>query len=394
LSRLGPRLVLFLTVFIHLVGFGLLLPLLPYYAETYGANGLAVGLLNTSFSLMQFFFSPIWGRLSDRIGRRPVILGSLIVTAVSYAVFGLSTSLPMLFASRILAGIAGAVIPTTQAYIADTTTRAERTKGMGLVGAAFGLGFIFGPAIGGILSRYGYSVPAFASAGLALVAAAFAFVMLPESLPPEKRGDAAARRMSAPSLAGALRRPAVRPVLLLYFLGTLCFAGLEGTFALFGEHLYGIGPRGIGYLLAYVGVIAAIMQAGLVGTLARRFGERALILSGFLILAVGMIYAGTRPVFGLLLVALGAIAVGNGMVAPSLAGLVSVASSAEEQGGILGVYQSLGSLARAGGPFLGGLAFDHLGHASPMWTGGIVIGLTSLIALELPARKASPAPRG
>jgi len=144
----GPRVVLFLTVFIHLVGFGLLLPLLPYYAETYGATGVAVGLLNTSYSLMQFLFSPLWGRVSDRIGRRPVIIGSLIATALSYVVFGLATSLPVLFASRIFAGIAGGVIPTTQAYVADTTTPAGRTKGMGLIGAAFGLGFIFGPALG------------------------------------------------------------------------------------------------------------------------------------------------------------------------------------------------------------------------------------------------------
>jgi DHA1 family tetracycline resistance protein-like MFS transporter len=219
-----------------------------------------------------------------------------------------------------------------------------------------------------------------------LIAAAFALVMLPESLPREAREDAAARRLSAPSLLGALRRTAVRPVLLLFFIGTLSFSGLEATFALFGEHEYGIGPRGIGYLLAYVGVIAAIMQAGIVGVLARRFGERVLILAGFLILAAGMIYCGTSPVFGFLLAGLAAIAVGNGMVAPSLAGLVSVASTAEEQGGILGVYQSLGSLARATGPFLGGLAFDHLGPGSPLWGGGIVIALASLIALELPRR--------
>jgi len=382
----GPRVVLFLTVFIHLIGFGLLLPLLPYYAETYGATGFTVGLLNTSFSLMQFFFAPLWGRLSDRIGRRPVILGSLIATAISYAVFGLATSLPMLFASRILAGMAGAVIPTTQAYIADTTTPADRTKGMGLVGAAFGLGFIFGPAIGGVLSRYGYAVPAFASAGLALVAALFAFVLLPESLPREARATAAARRLSAPSLVGALQRPTVRPVLLLFFIGTLCFAALEGIFALFGEHQYGLGPRDMGYLLAYVGIISAVMQAGIVGALVRRFGERAMVLGGFLILGAGMIFAGTSPAYALLLVALGAIAAGNGMAAPSLAGLISVSSSAEEQGGILGVYQSLGSLARATGPFLGGLAFDHLGPGSPLWLGGIVVALASVLALQLPGR--------
>jgi multidrug resistance protein len=383
----GPRVVLFLTVFIHLVGFGLLLPLLPYYAETYGATGVAVGLLNTSYSFMQFVFSPLWGRLSDRVGRRPVILGSLIATAASYVVFGLATSLPVLFVSRIFAGIAGGVIPTTQAYVADTTTPAERTKGMGLIGAAFGLGFIFGPALGGVLSRYGYSIPAFVAAGIALLSALFAFVLLPESLTPDKRAAAAARRLALRSTFAALRRPALRPVLLLFFVGTLCFSALEGTFALFGEHVYQIGPRDVGYVFAFVGSLSALMQAGFVGWLARRFGERALVLAGFLLMGVGMVFSGTGPAFGLMLTAMGAVSVGNGLASPSLAGLASVSSSAEEQGAILGTYQSLGSLARSAGPFLGGLAFDHLGAGSPLWMGGIVVALASLMALQLPQRQ-------
>jgi DHA1 family tetracycline resistance protein-like MFS transporter len=175
-------------------------------------------------------------------------------------------------------------------------------------------------------------------------------------------------------------------VLLLFFIGTLAFAGMEGTFALFGEHLYGVGPRDVGYLLAFVGIISAVMQAGIVGALVRRFGERAMVMGGFAILSAGMVFAGTSPVYALLLVALAAIAAGNGMASPSLAGLISVSSAAEEQGGILGVYQSLGSLARAAGPFLGGLAFDHLGPGSPLWLGGITVALASLIALQLPKR--------
>jgi len=180
-------------------------------------------------------------------------------------------------------------------------------------------------------------------------------------------------------------------VLLLFFFGTLCFSALEGTFALFGEHRYGIGPSEVGYTFAFVGILAAIMQAGVVGILVRRFGEKALILAGFLLMAVGMIYAGSGPVFALMLLGLGTISIGNGLAGPSLAGLVSVASSAEEQGGILGVYQSLGSLARSVGPFLGGLAFDHLGVGSPLWIGGIAIGFASLIALQLPRRESTRA---
>jgi MFS family permease len=387
----GPRLVLFLTVFIHLLGFGLLLPLLPYYAETYGATGFAVGLLNTSYSFLQFLSSPLWGRLSDRIGRRPVILLSLVATSASYLVFGFATSLPVLFASRILAGIAGGVIPTTQAYVADTTTPAERTKGMGLIGAAFGLGFVFGPALGGILSRYGYSLPAFVSAGLALVAAVFAFFLLPESLPDEKRAAAREARRAAPTLNQALRRPAVRPVLLMFLLGTLCFSMLEATFALFGEHRYGIGPGEVGYVFAFVGTLSAVMQAGLVGYLARRFGEKTLVRAGFLVMSAGMFFAGSGPAFPLLVLALGIVALGNGLVSPALAGLVSLSSSPEEQGGVLGIYQSLGSLGRSIGPFLGGLAFDAISAGSPLLLAGAGVVLASLLTWALPPRESEPA---
>ena len=367
---LGPRLVLFLTVFIHLLGFGLLLlPVLPYYAKTYGAGGLVVGLLSASFSFFQFLFAPVWGRLSDRVGRRPILLGSLIVTSASYVVFGFSHSLWLLFVSRIVAGIAGAVLPTAQTYIADTTSPEERTKGMGMIGAALGLGFTFGPAIGGALSHWGYSVPAFASAGFALIAAILAFFLLPESLSSEAREAAAVNRRERPGLTvaftDAFARPTVRPVLLLYFIGTLCFAGLEATFALFGHDRYGLSAMNVGYLLAYMGVLAVVMQGGLVGRLARRFGEPRLVRTGFLLLAAGMLAAGGAPPFSWLLVALAGVALGNGLASPSLAGLVSIATAAGEQGSVLGVYQALGSLARTIGPFLGGLAFDTLGPTSP-----------------------------
>ncbi len=384
----GSRPIIFLTVFIHLLGFGILIPLLPYYAETYGATGFTIGLLNTSFSFMQFLFAPLWGRLSDRVGRRPVLLGSLVLTSASYVTFALASSLPVLFISRLIAGIAGATISTAQAYMADTTTREERTKGMGLIGAAFGMGFIFGPAIGGIMSRWGYSVPAFAAAAIALAAAIFAYFRLPESLPPEARGETVIRmHHPAASLVEAVRRPRVGPVLLLFFTGTLCFSGMEATFALFSEHGYGLGPQGVGYILAFVGVLSAAMQAGLVGALARRFGERALVRSGFLLLGLGFMAAGTTPPFAAFLVFMGIASIGSGLSTPALSGLASLLTPADEQGGILGMYQSLGSLARSVGPFLGGLAYDELGHGSPLWLGGIVLVLASFYAGRLPRRE-------
>ena len=381
------RTILFLTVFIHLLGFGIIIPLLPYYAVTYGATGLTVGLLTTSFSFSQFVFAPFWGRLSDRVGRRPILIGSLLLTGVSYLVYAAAGSLALLFASRILAGVAGAVLSTAQAYVADTTTPENRTKGMGLIGAAFGMGFIFGPAIGGVLSRWGFAAPAYASASLALAAAVFAFLRLPESLPREARAGAAARR-SRTTLREALARPAVGTVLGLFFVATLCFSGMETILALFCQRFYGWGPHEIGYLFAYVGVVAASMQLGIVGALARRFGERALVRAGLALMGAAFVTAGLVPPLALFLLVMGAIAVASGLMTPSLSGLISIATPADEQGGILGVYQSLGSLARAAGPFLGGLAFDVVSPGAPLWMAGIGLGLAALFAAKLPRRSA------
>jgi DHA1 family tetracycline resistance protein-like MFS transporter len=384
-SGAGSRVVLFFTVFIHLLGFGIIIPLLPYYAERFGASGLTVGLLTTSFSLAQFLFSPLWGRLSDRIGRRPVLLGSLILTGVSYLVFALATSLPILFLSRIFAGIAGATLSTAQAYIADTTAPENRTKGMGLIGAAFGMGFIFGPAMGGVLSRWGFSVPAFAAAGLAAAAFLFALFRLPESLPHGERAVAAHRRHTT-SFRDALSRPVVGTVLALFFTATLCFSGMEAILALYCERFFRWGPHQIGYLFAYVGVVAAVMQAGIVGSLAKRFGEWALVRAGLILMGAAFVVAGLEPPLALFLAAMGVIAVGSGLLTPSLSALVSIATPPDEQGGILGVYQSLGSLGRAVGPFLGGLIFDVISPGAPLWMAGTVLMVASLAAARLRRR--------
>jgi len=389
-KRAGSRPILFLTVFIHLLGFGIIIPLLPYYAETYGAGGVTVGLLTASFSLAQFLFAPLWGRLSDRVGRRPVLLTSLLVTGGSYLVFAIAESLPVLFASRIMAGVAGAAISTAQAYVADTTTREERTKGMGLIGAAFGMGFIFGPALGGFLSQWGFSVPAYAAAALALSAAVFAFFRLPESLPPALRSEAITSRHAPIAFVHALGRPRIGPVLVTFFVATLCFAGMEAILALFCERRYGMGPPQLGLLLMYVGVVSAVMQLTLVGRLVRRFGERALVRTGLALMAAAFVASGTAPPLATFLLAMGIVAVGSGLSTPSLSGLASLVTPVDEQGGVLGIYQSLGSLARAVGPFLGGLAYDHVGMSAPLWLSGTVLALLALYAAILPTRRDLP----
>jgi multidrug resistance protein len=364
----SPLLVIFLTVFIDLLGFGIIIPLLPFYAEHFGASALMVGLLSTSFSVAQFLFAPFWGRLSDRIGRRPVILLGLLGSAVSYALFAMATSLPALFVARTLAGVAGANIPTAQAFIADTTTAETRARGMGIIGAAFGLGFIFGPAIGGFLSHWGYAAPAWFASALSLANFGAALVLLPESRPAHV-GD-----LSGPGRVEVIRRAVVRPnlpmVLLVYFLVLTSFASFEAMFALYSERRFGFTAATIGYMFAWVGVVLATVQGLLVGRVVKRVGERAVIPAAIMVLAgaLGLVpLADSVPV---LAAACGLLALGMGFNSPSLLSAISQLADPRDQGSTLGVSQSLGSLARIIGPLWGGWVFDHLGIRFPFYTAG------------------------
>jgi multidrug resistance protein len=375
-----PLIIVFVTVFIDLLGFGIIIPLLPFYAQTFGATAFTIGLLATSFSLMQFIFAPIWGRVSDRVGRRPIILLGLLGSCLSYLAFGLANTLTALFAARIFAGFAGANIPTAQAVVADLTTPENRAKGMGLVGAAFGLGFIFGPAIGGFLSRYGYDVPAYFASGLSLANFIAAWFQLPETLKPEHRAIERVGRVDA--LRAALARPHLPLLLLIGFLVVAAFSGYESTFALFAEQTYGFHASSIGYIFAFVGIILVIVQGLLVGKVVKALGEHHIVPASLAIVAVGLLMIpGTRSVAALL-AASGVMAVGMGFNGPALMSLVSRYSAAEDQGGVLGLTQSLNSLARIVGPLWGGFAFDHLGIGMPYITSAAVMGLAALLAVH------------
>ena len=376
---MSPLLIIFITVFIDLLGFGIIIPLLPFYAEHFGASALVVGLLSSSFSLAQFLFAPFWGRLSDRIGRRPVILIGLLGSALSYAFFALATSLPMLFLARTLAGIAGANIPTAQAFIADTTTAETRARGMGLIGAAFGLGFIFGPAIGGFLSHWGYAAPAWFAAALSLANFMAALFLLPESRPPH------ARELSRPGRIEVIRRAVAQPnlpmVLLVYFLVVTAFASFEATFALYSERRFGFTPATIGYMFAWIGVVLATVQGVLVGRAVKRFGEKRLVpLAIFVIaLALGLVpIAGSVP---LLAGVAGLLALGMGFNSPSILSAISQLADARDQGSTLGVSQSLGSLARIIGPLWGGWVFDQFGIGFPFVTSAGVMLLACALSV-------------
>lgn len=362
----SPLLVLFVVVFIDLVGFGIVIPILPYYAKAYGASALTLGWLMTSYSLMQFFFAPVWGRLSDRIGRRPVLLGSMAGSVISLLILGWAPSLLWLFVGRTFAGICGANISTATAYIADVTDEKDRARGMGMIGAAFGLGFIFGPAIGGVLSRYGYGVPMFAAAALSAANIAFAWFQLQEPVAdPAVRVAHQERRFDRSALRQTLGDSRTRAAVLLFFVVTVAFTQMEVTLALFVQARHGFGAQRTGWLLALMGIVMVIVQGGLIGRLSAWAGETRLIIAGTLVMAIALLLVGSSLQLAPLYIGLALLALGSGVTNPSLSSLASHGAAPDRRGATMGVYQSSGSLARVAGPVLAGYTYDHFGNGRP-----------------------------
>lgn len=390
--------IVFLTVFLDLVGFGIVLPLLPFYATELGASPFEVGLIIASYSAMQFLFAPIWGALSDHFGRRPLLLVGLFGSAVSYVVFGLASTLEVLLLSRVIAGIMGANIPVAQAYIADSTTLEGRARGMGLIGAAFGLGFIFGPAIGGGLSPWGYGVPGFVAAGLSLTAAGAAWFWLPESLAPENRmkggpGPLSAVTGRARAASQVLARKRLRDPIGVFFLGTMGFAGFTTIFPLFLENPLGLTALYAGGMFALVGMVSAGVQGALIGPMVERYGEQANAALGGALLSAGVIAMGLAQSIVATVVSLLAVGVGWGLLAPSLQSLVSRRALANEQGQVLGVNQSASALARVIGPVAAGWAYGALGPGMGFVAGGLLIAAAAAWVRVMPGRKnPEPAP--
>jgi DHA1 family tetracycline resistance protein-like MFS transporter len=363
--------IVFLIVFIDLVGFGIVIPILPLYVEEYGPSPVVFGLLMASFSIMQFLFAPILGRLSDRVGRRPVLLVSLIGSAIGYVLFGIAGSLGMLFASRIIDGISGGNISTAQAVIADITGPEERAKGMGMIGAAFGLGFILGPAIGALLVTVAPWLPGFAAAAASLVAFTLVLTRLPETLEPTARQEARRHPLGLRSLAKAISHPLVGLCLLMVFATIFAFANFETTFAQFAKLRFAFSTSTIAWLFVYAGVLGAIVQGGLVGRLSKRFGEARLIVTGTCLSFLALGFLPYAPSRGPLLAILAVLAVGQGIAHPSLSALTSKLVRADEVGGVMGVYQGMSSLARIVAPFWAEVAYGTLGFAWPFRTGSV-----------------------
>jgi MFS family permease len=393
--------VLFLIVFVDLVGFGLIIPLLPFYAERFGASPQLVTILMAVFSLMAMIAAPFWGRLSDRVGRRPVLMASMAAAALAYLWMGFASELWMLFAARAFAGICAGNIAAAQAYIADVTPPEKRARGMGLIGAAFGLGFIIGPALGGVLAGNDIATadletPGLIAAGLSAAAFLGVVLLLPESLPAAVRARPGRSRFAA--LCNAFRRPVLARLLAIFFLVILAFAAMESTFALWAMRQYGWGPAQIGYVFTYVGLLSAVMQGGLIGPLSRRFGEERLLLSGLALIALGLLVLPFSRTLPPLVVAVSALAIGMGAMQPSLNSLISRRAGAEEQGEVMGVAQSVASLSRVLGPIMAGALFEAFGRNSPFLWGAALVAAALLLSWRLPrmrtAAAALPPPRG
>jgi DHA1 family tetracycline resistance protein-like MFS transporter len=387
--------VLFLIVFIDLVGFGVVIPLLPFYGLHFGASPAEVTGMMACYSLAQLVSSPLLGRLSDKVGRRPVLLISLLASVASYLWLGFADALWMLFAARLLSGAGAGNIAAAQAYITDVTTPETRARGLGVIGAAFGLGFTVGPALGGLVAgsnpdAAALASPAFVAAALSALAFVVAFIALKESLPEASR-RAPARPSRWQVARDVLTRPALRQLIFLLFITVTAFAGMETTFALWAHSAFGWGPREVGYNFLFVGVVLVVVQGFLIGPLTRRFGETRLVLGGAGLIALGLLglpFALTLP---RLLAVNVLLAVGMGLLNPAITSLISQSAEIDERGGILGVSQSASSLSRILGPLVAGLLFEGLSRDAPYYAGATLMALVVALALRLPGEPVTAA---
>jgi DHA1 family tetracycline resistance protein-like MFS transporter len=387
---------IFLVVFIDLFGFSLILPLLPFYAETFGASPTTIGFLVATYAAGQFIGAPILGRLSDRYGRRPILLLSIFGSLAGFVMLAFANSLAVLFAARAIDGLTGGNISVAQAYIADVTDEKNRGRGLGLIGAAFGLGFILGPAIGGALSRWGYPLPALVAVAIAQVNFCFVALWLPESLTKERRAaiaalPAAGRRRSVfdvGALRRALRKPYVGHLLETRFFYALTFSMLQTIFVLYGEHRFGFDARTTGYVLAYVGFLSVVVQGFVIGWLTDRVKDSILITAATGLLAVSFLGWALAPNVPFLLVVFVPIAVSAGVLNTVVNSALSKAVSSAEVGGTMGLSASLESLSRVLAPSGGGYLLERLGTWAPGAFGaGVLFVLTGFVLKTICCRE-------
>ncbi|MCE9645031.1 MAG: MFS transporter [Chloroflexi bacterium] len=364
-----------LVVFIDLLGFSLILPLLPYYAKTFNASQTTTGLLIASYALMQLIGAPILGRLSDRFGRRPVLLLSIFGTFLGFLLLGFANSLWMLFASRILDGLTGGNLSVAQAYISDVTDEKSRSRGLGMIGAAFGLGFIIGPVTGGLLSQWGYAVPAFAAAAISFINLVLIYAWLPESLTDEKRSQMTEKRpaVTLKALWVAFQRPFTGSILITRFFFGLAFAIFQTIFSLYALAKFNLTARDTGFVLTYVGVLSVIVQGFLVGRLTTRFREDLLITFSAVLMGISLLGWALAPSLIWLYIIMTPTALSGGLLNTLLSSTLTKAVAPQEIGGILGLSAAVESSTRIIAPLLGGLLLQQIGTWAPGMFGAVLM---------------------
>ncbi len=387
-----PTVVIFITVFIYLLGFGMILPVLPILSTHYGATAFQAGLLMSVFSLMQFMFAPFWGKLSDKYGRRPILIYCLLGEGLSYLVLAHSRSLEMLFVSRILTGFFGASISTASAYISDITSKENRTKGMAIIGVAFGLGFLFGPAIGGGLTllakkysqdqNFILTFSAYPVAALCFLTFIFAYFFLVESRERKLIGDEKSPRKQFHNIAEMFKKPVLGKLMLIFGVTTLCMAMMESTLVLLMKDKFNWGIAESSFGFAYVGICILFTQGFLVRKLVPKYGEKFIIRLGLSSMALGfalIAIASTVPMMG---VAMTFLSVGNAFTNPSILGSISLITDPSEQGVTLGTTQSLSALGRVIGPAFGTLLFGALSLSAPFWMAAILLVVNVIVVMK------------
>lgn len=372
---------IFLVVFIDLLGFGIILPLLPYIAEKYAANPVTIGLLTGTYSLFQFIAGPILGRLSDRHGRKKLLIISQLGSMAGYVLLAVAGSLPLLFLSRIIDGITGGNISIAQAYMADATNKSNRAKGMGLLGAAFGLGFMFGPMIGGILSRYGFAAPALFAAGISLISTLATVIFLRETVNIKKAKLSPRTAMTIKQFKHILITPPISTLLVIFFLLSLGFSGMQGTYALLVQAKFAWGPEQVGYIFALIGVIAILTQVKVLSTITSKIGEYQTLVTSVLILALGFGIISLTNYIPLFIIGNILIPLGNSLANPTLTAIATENIPPEEYGEALGLLQSAGSLGRIFGPVIAGEIYFRFNHNMPMLVSSIIFLVVTFLVI-------------
>ena len=379
-----PLFSIILVVFIDLLGFSLIIPLLPYYAQTFKASDTTIGLLLASYAAAQLIGAPLLGRASDRFGRRPILLISIFGTFFGFLLFGFAESLGMLFASRILQGLTGGNLSVAQAYITDVTDAQSRNRGLGMIGAAFGLGFIIGPALGGLLSSISYSVPAFVASALSFINLLLIAFWLPESLSAEKRTQKSHQKaaFSVGALLQALRHPLTGPLLITRFLYSLAFVILQSIFSLFALRRFDMNVVSTGFVLTYVGIVSVFTQAWLVGKLSHRFKDMRLVQGGLLVLAGGLLVWAFSPNIPILVLSVTPIALAGGMLNTIVPSALTKTVEPQEVGGILGLSTSIESSTRVISPLLGSFLLEEISYWAPVAFGALLLIITLIYVLR------------